>query len=339
MSMVTLDHGQPDGRRIDGISVYKSYRPDAGVPGIRFVTPRITRLWAAMSRADADVYYQRTSDSISGVVSAFCRVKHRHFIFALGATADCQPSLPNCPTVRERLFYLFGLRRADRVIAQTEWQCEQLRQNFGVEASVVRGTAADPGEPAIERGVASSRRRFLWVGRFCREKRPELIVELARRCVFAEFQIIGGGGRGDDTLNMERLCQGVPNLHLQGYIPHDCIGQFYAAADALVCTSETEGFPNTFLEAWSRGVPVVTTFDPDGTVASHGVGIFAPDVSALAYAVERIATDACLRNTLARNAREYYRIQHAPMVVLDQFENILRALPDVPSSVMRRRQR
>ena len=57
VSMVVADLGQADGRIWDRIRTFKAYRPDAGVPLLRFFHPRWTGLWGAMRRADADVYY------------------------------------------------------------------------------------------------------------------------------------------------------------------------------------------------------------------------------------------------------------------------------------------
>src|ERR1700720_3462283 len=57
VSMVVADLGQPDGAEWHGIKTYKAYRPDAGLPLLRFIHPRWTQLWAAMKRADADIYY------------------------------------------------------------------------------------------------------------------------------------------------------------------------------------------------------------------------------------------------------------------------------------------
>src|SRR6185436_11864649 len=48
VSMVTLDHGQPAAAVVDGITVHKAYRKEAGIPVLRFVHPRLTGLWRAM---------------------------------------------------------------------------------------------------------------------------------------------------------------------------------------------------------------------------------------------------------------------------------------------------
>src|SRR6266850_697450 len=84
VSFIVQDHGQPRASQVNGITVYPSYIPNAGWRHLRFLHPRLTRLWSAMMRADADVYYQRTSDSLTGIVAAFTRTYQRGFLFALG---------------------------------------------------------------------------------------------------------------------------------------------------------------------------------------------------------------------------------------------------------------
>ena len=77
VSMITWDEGQEDGVEIDGVRVFKVCRRDSGTPGLRFFWPRWTSLCAAMSRADADVYYQNCGEYVTGQVAMWCRRNHR----------------------------------------------------------------------------------------------------------------------------------------------------------------------------------------------------------------------------------------------------------------------
>jgi glycosyltransferase involved in cell wall biosynthesis len=333
VSFITLDYGQPDAEDHDGIRVFRAYRLDAGLPGLRFIHPRATKVWAAMRRADADVYYQRTSDPLTGLAAAFCLRYGKPFVFAVGAVEDCVTELPRCPSLRERVPYRWGLRHATAVIAQTQMQQRQLRDNFGVEAVVIRSCTAEPMSIATRernatRSAASPERdgrgdqspRVLWIGRFIREKRFGLLLDAAERCPGIMFDVIGDGPPGSETSRLRQRAAALSNVRLSGYVPHAEMPAQYQGARAVVCTSTLEGFPNTFLEAWARGIPVVTTFDPDGLVQHHGLGLQADDANALAAALRQICDNDALHARLATAARAYYLAHHTVEATVSAYD-------------------
>ncbi|HXY39551.1 MAG TPA: glycosyltransferase family 4 protein [Vicinamibacteria bacterium] len=324
VAMVTLDVGQADGRSCDGVLAFRSYRLGDGLPGLRFFWPRMMRLWTAMERADATTYYQRTSDSLTGLVAAFCRVRRRRFVFSVGEDGDCLPSLPNCATRRERTLYRWGLGRADVVVAQTRGQAQMLREHFGRTSVLIRSAAPDPGEPSVI--PDGDRPRFVWVGRLAAQKRPEMLLELARRCPDADFDVVGARSSGEPAAAFAAAAAEVSNVHVHGFVQHAEVGLFYDRATALLCTSAREGFPNTFLEAWSRGRPVLTTVDPDGVVAREGVGLVAENVEGLEDAVHCYGTRREQWRAMARRARAYYLREHRPARILDDYESLLKAV-------------
>src|SRR5882762_6039842 len=68
VSMVVADYGQTDGMKREAIRVLKAYRPDAGIPVLRFLHPRWTGMWSALERADADLYYTSCAGMHVGLV-------------------------------------------------------------------------------------------------------------------------------------------------------------------------------------------------------------------------------------------------------------------------------
>ena len=94
-----------------------------------------------------------------------------------------------------------------------------------------------------------------------------------------------------------------------GYIAE--VGEVIAAADFGVLPSAFEGLPAAILETTAMGRTVIAT--PVGGVpeivrdGENGLLVPVGDARALAAAIERLATDACLRVRLAARARETVR--------------------------------
>ena len=122
VTVVSLDYGQPDGTEVDGISVRKLYRPDAGLPVLRFIHPRLTQLWRVLREVDADIYYQRSAAHLTAFVAEFCRRSGRRAIYAGASDRDFQPGRQQIRYRRDRWLFEHGLASVDAIVVQNRAQ-------------------------------------------------------------------------------------------------------------------------------------------------------------------------------------------------------------------------
>lgn len=306
VSMICLDFGQPPRAEIDGVSVFRSFSMKAGVPVLRFLHPRLTTMWRRFAEVDADVYYYRSASMWVGVLAAFCRRRGKRLVYAGASDKDFVPDVGGqIRYARDRWLYRRGLAQADAIVAQNAAQAESCRAVYGREALVIPSCYRPP--PA----AAAKKDAVLWVGTVYEDKRPELFLELAQRLPKRRCVLIGGA-RGGAEAFYERIraqAAAVPNVEFTGFLPLAEVEPWFDRARVLVNTSRYEGMPNTFLQAWARGVPTVATVDVGAPV--HRV---ARDVDDLAREVER----ACAEGPNAQ-LREYFERTHSCEEVLKRY--------------------
>lgn len=327
VSLLTWDEGQPTDCVIDGVRVIKMCTQSDGVPGLRFFYPRWTSLNKALAQADAEIYYQNCGEYITGQVALWCRRKKRLFAYSSANDTDCDPVLPTLLTVREKLLYKFGLHHADALIVQTKKQQEMLRNGFNLDSMVLPMPCPGPDCLIYQRPVYSAQKplRVGWAARISKEKRLELLVEVARALPDVIFEVGGtstGKEGGDYAQPILAAAALLPNIILHGRIARDDMPAFYRNLDLFCSTSAYEGFPNTFLEAWSHGLPIVSTFDPDNLIADRELGKAATDVTSLVDGVRYFVNKPGEWKTVSTRVREHYLQNYAVDEAMVRFADV-----------------
>jgi glycosyltransferase involved in cell wall biosynthesis len=315
VSFITLDHGQPDGIEHNNIRIHKAYATSTGLPGLRFIYPRIFGLWSAMKRADADVYFQRSAGLETGLVALWCRNHKRPMIFSSASNSDCDLKLPFLPKLRERILYKWGLRNATTIIVQTKNQQQLLNSSFGLKSTVIRNCFPKPSGIKRKQNALYSDTitRVLWVGRLTWVKRFEWLLDVASLCPDINFDVVGISKQIDaQHKKLVTRAYEMDNVQMHGYVPYTQMANLYQLATIVCSTSTFEGFPNIFLEAWSYGIPVLSTFDPDGIIQKHSIGWIASSVKSLAIILKEVTTSQEELKRAGKAARDYCLTNHTP---------------------------
>jgi glycosyltransferase involved in cell wall biosynthesis len=321
VSMVVADHGQLDGAIWDGVQTFKAFARGAGLPVLRFVHPRWTGLNAALSRADADVYYTSCAGGVVGQLAMFCARHGKRLVFRAASDADCMPdaliSLGRWHW-RDKWLYEHGLRRAAAVLVQTSRQQDLMLRNYGVDSSVA-GLAIQPGRS--ERAFGDRDIDALWVSNLRPVKRPDVLLEVADSLPQLAFHMVGGTVPGVvpffETIKTQATSRS--NVTFHGAVPFSDTAAFYSRARVLVNTSDVEGFPNTYLQAWASGTPVVAFFDPDRVIAREGLGVTARNVDQMREAVQLLTSDEGAWRAVRARCLAYIERHYSDDVVLQPY--------------------
>jgi|SRR5688572_12176726 len=118
---------------------------------------------------------------------------------------------------------------------------------------------------------------------------------------------------------------------------------FYSGLDAVALTSKNEGTPLTLIEAMANALPVISTAvggivdllgEPDREagpasqyqVCRRGISVRPHDAEAFAAGLERLVTDANLRNQLGARGREFVVRNYSRERLLDDIRALYRGL-------------
>lgn len=321
VSIVVYDFGQPRFTMIDGVRAVAAFARHAGIPGLRFFHPRTTRVWAAMRDIDADVYYQSPASPWAGIAAAFANAFGRRFVLRIASDSDCRRGEQPMRFQRDRWLYDYGIRKASLVAAQTEQQRELLKRNYGVSSEILNIAVEVPPRAAQRPKDVD----VLWVGNFRNVKRPDLLIELARKLPQVRFALVGGSVPNGQAY-FERIAaeaKTLPNLVLTGGLPYADVGEWFDRARIHINTSDYEGFPNTFLQAWVRSVPVVSFFDPDGLIERRALGRRCADLAEMCTAIEALLRNDSERDAIGERAREFVSNQYSAREIARRYLELL----------------
>jgi glycosyltransferase involved in cell wall biosynthesis len=279
------------------------------------------QLYKVLADLRPHVIYQRVACGYSGVCAFYSRRNRAPLIWHVAHDSDLTNGLLDTGRnfVRhaiEASSIAYTIRHADHIVTQTERQSRLLKENHRRQADGIVPNFHPDARESIDK---SGPRTVLWVANFKRWKQPELFIELAaalRDLTDVRFVMVGdssaGSGDREWCASVLRRLAAEPNIEYLGAQSQTAVNQLMARTHVFVNTSLAEGFPNTFIQAWMRQVPVVSLqVDPDDVLEREHIGFCARTPQALAATVRRLMTDDALREAYGARARGYAIATHS----------------------------
>jgi glycosyltransferase involved in cell wall biosynthesis len=283
--------------------------------------------WYRFLRSERpDWLYWRAASHLLGPLVHIAHLNGVKTIFAAAFDSDVHPR--SALTARRRWWplYVWGLSTTERLFVQHEGQLERLPSRWQVKTTVMR-SIADKCDGFIPH---TAREPYVaWVGMLRQPKRPDLLIEIAERSPHIKYMVCGGttthrstAGYSQSIIDKFRL---LPNITYRGQVASHEAEKVIAEAAVLLCTSDQEGFPNTFLQAWSQGTPVVTMqVDPESIIKRLGFGSVAGTAEATVEQLHRLVSSSDERQKIADRGMEYIIKNHRPEVIVQAFNSVTR---------------
>jgi len=223
-------------------------------------------IWKAMSKADADIYFRKTSSLVTFLVAFFCRVKRKIFFYRSAHKTHCDGTYIKKHPFRGRL-YKWAVKQAKVALVQNRTDAASLKRTIGVDSVFI------PNGHCLEVADEKKRDSILWVGRTARFKRPRLYVKLAKEFPNEKFVMICPRNRVGESYEEMKLDE-AGNIEFHEQVPFQQIDDYFQRAKVFVNTSDSEGFPNTFIQACKCSTPILSlNVNPDGFLDRYNCGV------------------------------------------------------------------
>ncbi len=256
----------------------------------------------------ADTYVVRAASLEVGMVVLYCRIFRKKCIYMTAHDLDVDGSFFVTNGILARYSYRYGLRKATTVLAQNQHHIDLLLKNENVTAYRLPNSFPLP----IKIDSQKERKTILWVGRAVSWKRPNRFIELAKHFPAESFIMIINEQDPTVLHEVEIAAQNLDNFILIKNVPFTKIDQYFMQAKLFVNTSDSEGFPNTFIQAAMYGCPILSyAVNPDNVLTTHAIGWVAnKDDETFLKLAGTILSDTAQRDIFSINARRYVEMNH-----------------------------
>ena len=206
----------------------------------------------------------------------------------------------------------FSLKNADVIMACSGSVADMAGRYYGIPREAVEvvhcGVDTDVFFPLIDIPL-ESRPTVLFVGQIVENKGTHVLAEavLSLRHKYPDIclKLLGAGREVVDMI--QEMCKAHDaerNVEFAGFVPLDCLADYYRRAHVFCLPAEYESFGQVYIEAMACGCPVIASSSGGGAeaVIDGRTGLLIPpnDVAATAQAIDRVLGNPALRQQMSQ---------------------------------------
>jgi len=263
---------------------------------------------------------------INGVLFFISKLLNVSFIYQLANDVEADGRVYEKLSLCGKFIYRCVLKKTDFIRCQNEYQRRNLTKKHPNKKIFVTGNSVNVSEKPTKRPF-NEREYVVWIGTFRPQKNLYYFYKICHKLNEVNFKIAGdfsGESNNATKLAVEKLNK-LKNVEMMGFIEHARIGGLLSKSFCLVSTSDHEGFPNTYLEAWLAGTLVVATpgANPGNVIKKYKLGLIASDKSDFVKHITKLMSNEHLYDKLRGNCDKYVKDNHDRIKVAKKFLSYL----------------
>lgn len=282
------------------------------------------KLYKALNEIHPDIVYHRAFVPYSRFIAKWCMSNNIPFYFHSADIYTLTRKNNSLYNILQNMWLKYTLSHSTGVICQNKEQYEAL-QNFkikrlktiyNIQRTNVKPLCTDKGH------------NLVWIAKFEQAKQPELFIDFAERFKNKNVTFTMFSSKMPKTEKNRKLLERILNnsqITLIEGKDNEYINDYLCnKASLLINTSVSEGISNTFIQAWMRGVPVVSlNSNPDNWFDNYMIGGYCKgDVNRMDVLVANIIFGDKYKD-YAKNCIEFAEKHFSPEVVVPQLTSFM----------------
>lgn len=217
------------------------------------ILQKAIKLHKVINKINPDVIIQRGLTLESCLLAKYCKVKGIKFVYMFAHDIESEGKYQTSQK-RCRLFKML-LNNSYRLIAQNKYQNSRVKEKYFKNPVIIKNGFF------IKKQFEKKKKTILWVARSDEWKKPYLFIEIAKKFPKEKFVMICPKSRITTERDYHKLknnAKKIENLNFLKFVPYNKIDSYFREAKLFVNTSDSEGFPQTFIQATMNSTPIIS---------------------------------------------------------------------------------